>query len=256
MALTNFIVARPKMTAAAEPSVSVIVPARNEAGNVHDLLPRIPVMGRGTEVVFVEGHSRDNTLAMLREEVAAHPDVPAMVLTQTGEGKGDAVRLGFERATGDILMILDADLTVSPDDLPRFYEAIRNGSGEFVNGVRLVYPMADDAMQLANLLANKVFGWLFSWILGQPIRDTLCGTKVLWRRDYERIAANRARVGLHDPFGDFDLLFGAAAINLRLIEMPVRYGDRRYGKTNVRRWAHGWLLLKMSIAGARRLKFV
>jgi glycosyltransferase involved in cell wall biosynthesis len=170
-------------------------------------------------------------------------------------GKGDAVRLGFIQAGGDILMILDADLTVPPEDLPRFYEVLRSGKGEFVNGVRLVYPMEKEAMRFANLLGNKFFSLAFSWLLGQPIKDTLCGTKVLWKADYELIAANRSYFGDFDPFGDFDLLFGAAKLNLKIVDLPIRYRERTYGNTNIQRWQHGWLLLKMVLFAAGRIKF-
>jgi glycosyltransferase involved in cell wall biosynthesis len=166
------------------------------------------------------------------------------------------VRTGFDAATGDILMILDADITVPPEDLPRFYEVLVSGKGEFANGVRLVYPMDDDAMRFANLIGNKFFSYAFSWLLGQPIRDTLCGTKVLWAKDYQRIAANRAYFGDFDPFGDFDLLFGAAKLNLKILEVPIRYRARRYGETNINRWSHGFLLLRMVVFAARRIKFV
>jgi hypothetical protein len=171
-------------------------------------------------------------------------------------GKGDAVRLGFEKATGDVLMILDADLTVPPEDLPRFYDALVSGKGEFINGVRLVYPMEDEAMRFANLLGNKFFSYAFSWLLGQPIKDTLCGTKVLWKRDYERIAANRAYFGDFDPFGDFDLLLGAARQSMKIVDIPIRYRQRTYGTTNIQRWRHGLLLLRMVVFAARRIKFV
>src|SRR6185503_166522 len=173
-----------------------------------------------------------------------------------GKGKGDAVRLGFEVAKGDILMILDADLTVAPRDLPRFFEAISAGKGEFINGVRLVYPMEEEAMRFFNLLGNKFFSWAFSWLLGQPIKDTLCGTKVIWRRDYMRVAANRSYFGDFDPFGDFDLLFGAAKLNLKILEVPIRYAARTYGETNIQRWRHGVLLLRMVLFAARRIKFI
>ncbi len=259
LALTNFIVARlqPEPDAGTKlPSVSVIVPARNEAGNVPDIFARTPHMGKWTELVFVEGHSRDNTYAVIEAEIAAHPERCCQLIRQTGAGKGDAVRLGFARATGEVLMILDADLTVPPEDLPRFYEVLRSGKGEFINGVRLVYPMEKQAMRFLNLLGNKFFSLAFSWLLGQSIKDTLCGTKVLWKRDYEAIAANRAYFGDFDPFGDFDLIFGAVKLNLRITDLPIRYRERTYGTTNIQRWKHGWLLLKMVMFAARRLKFV
>jgi ubiquinone/menaquinone biosynthesis C-methylase UbiE len=261
LALTNFIIARPKpdrpdVGDVGGPSVTVVVPARNEAGNVPAILERIPKMGSRTEVVFVEGNSTDDTFAVLERELSKFNRLPWALLKQDGKGKGNAVRKGFEAARGDIVMILDADLTVPPEDLPRFYEALRSGTGEFVNGVRLVYPMEERAMRFLNLVGNKFFSLAFSWLLGQRIKDTLCGTKALWREDYLRIAANRSYFGDFDPFGDFDLIFGAAKLNLKVVDMPVRYRERVYGETNIHRWKHGWLLLRMVAFGARRLKFV
>jgi SAM-dependent methyltransferase len=258
-ALTHVLVARPVRrgpSPSPAPRVSVIIPARNESGNIANIMARVPEMGAGTELIFVEGHSKDDTRAAIAAAMAAHPERRAALYVQEGTGKGDAVRLGFARSTGDVLMILDADLTVAPEDLPRFYDALQEGVGEFVNGVRLVYPMQDRAMRLMNLLGNKFFSLMFSWLLGQPIKDTLCGTKVLWRADYAVIEANRGIFGGFDPFGDFDLLFGAAATSRRIVEVPVRYRERTYGETNIRRWSDGWLLLKMALIAARRLKWV
>jgi glycosyltransferase involved in cell wall biosynthesis len=255
--LANMVVARPALAVRkAYPRVSVIVPARNEKGNIEEIFRRVPEMGGGTELIFVEGHSRDDTYGAIQRAIAAHPERMCKAFQQTGKGKGDAVRLGFQEATGDILMILDADLTVRPEDLPRFVDALESGVGEFINGVRLVYPMQDEAMRFFNLLGNKFFSMAFSWLLGQPVKDTLCGTKVLWREDYEQIARNRAYFGDFDPFGDFDLLFGAAKLGLKIVDMPVRYQARTYGTTNIDRWRHGWLLLRMVAFAARRIKFV
>jgi SAM-dependent methyltransferase len=258
-ALTHFVVARPAPgpdLRHSEPLVSVIVPARNEAGNVADIFDRTPEMGRGTELVFVEGHSTDDTYATIEREIARRPDRRCQLLRQTGKGKGDAVRVGFAQASGDVLMILDADLTVAPEDLPRFLNALCSGKGEFINGVRLVYPMQKQAMRFLNLVGNKFFSLAFSWLLGQSIKDTLCGTKVLWSADYRRIAEQRAYFGDFDPFGDFDLLFGAAKLNLKIVDLPIRYRERTYGTTNIQRWRHGWLLLQMVLFAARRIKFV
>ena len=260
-ALTNFTIARLVKRdlpphAHPRPRVSVIVPARNEAGNIEKILERTPQLGRETELIFVEGHSRDRTYETLQEALARKPHHLYKLFRQTGEGKGDAVRLGFASASGDILMILDADMTVAPEDLSRFYAAIESGRGEFINGVRLVYPMENQSMRFFNIVGNKFFSLVFSWLMGQPIKDTLCGTKVLWRKHYERIAENRRYFGDFDPFGDFDLLFGAAKLNLKIVEMPVRYRARRYGRTNIDRWRHGALLFKMVVFAARKLKFI
>lgn len=257
LALTHMIVARPRIKPPVDDaSVSVIVPVRNEAGTIRDILVRVPMMGRVTEIIFVEGHSEDDTYETIRQAIADHGERPCILFRQDGVGKGDAVRLGFSRARGDILMILDGDLTVPPEDLERFYRILVTGMAEFANGVRLVYPMEKEAMRFVNLVGNKFFSLTFRWLLGQAVKDTLCGTKALWRCDYERIAAGRSYFGEFDPFGDFDLLFGAARLNLKIRDIPVRYRDRTYGSTNIKRWRHGWLLIRMVWFALRRLKFV
>jgi SAM-dependent methyltransferase len=261
LALTNFVIARPLNIASRnlsneKPSVSVIIPARNEAGNIENILKRIPSFGGDMELVFVEGHSSDKTYETIEQTMRQFPDRKCKLLRQPGRGKGDAVRLGFAKAEGDILMILDADMTVPPEDLLRFAQALASGKGEFINGVRLVYPLENQSMRFFNMVGNKFFSLVFSWLLGQPIKDTLCGTKVLWKRDYAKIAKNRYYFGNFDPFGDFDLLFGAAKLNLKIVELPIRYRSRSYGDTNIDRWRHGWLLLKMVLFAARRMKFI
>lgn len=260
-ALTNMVVARPEPLSndsgnCDSSSVSVIIPARNEAGNIEAIIKRIPHLGKETEILFVEGHSNDGTYEIAESMIKKYPDRNIKVYRQKEKGKGDAVRLGFEKAGCDILMILDADMTVPPEILPRFYETIISGKGEFINGVRLVYPMEDEAMRFLNIAGNKFFSLAFSWLLGQPVKDTLCGTKVLFRKDYELISKNRGYFGNFDPFGDFDLLFGAAKLNLKIAELPLRYRSRTYGETNIDRLRHGWLLLKMVFFAARRIKFI
>ena len=256
LALSSFVIARPIPQPKNASSVSVVIAARNEAGNIKAIFERVPKMGSSTEIVFVEGHSRDNTYETIADEIPLHPSTPSLLFRQPGIGKADAIRLGFEKATGDILMILDADLTVPPEDLPRFYDAIVSGKGDFINGVRLVYPMEKEAMRTLNFIGNKFFSMAFSWLLGQPIKDTLCGTKVMWRKEYEEIAANRSYFGDFDPFGDFDLIFGAAKLNQKIIDLPIRYRERTYGTTNISRWKHGLLLFRMVAFAARRIKFV
>ncbi len=256
LCLTNIQVARVPREAADSPSVSIIIPARNEAGNIPAALARIPDFAPKIEYIFIEGHSTDDTWAEIEALKAAHPEKNIQIARQTGRGKGDAVRLGFSMASGDLLMILDADLTMPPEELPKFYQAVAAGRCEFANGCRLVYPMEDGAMQFLNLCANKLFGILFSWMLGQKLKDTLCGTKVLTRKNYEAIAQNRSYFGEFDPFGDFDLLFGADKLNLKIRDIPVRYRERTYGETNISRFRHGILLFRMVAFAARKLKFV
>ncbi len=265
LALTVFVVARPQPWRTASsvvglpakpPTVSVVVPARNEAGNIEAAVQRTPTLGGGTELIFIEGHSRDDTWAEIQRVAAAYPERAIKALRQRGKGKGNAVREAFDLASGDILMILDADLTMPPEELPKYYRALASGHAEFANGVRLVYPMEEHAMQFLNLCANKFFGVAFTWLLGQTVKDTLCGTKALYRRDYEKIAANRAYFGDFDPFGDFDLIFGADKLNLKIADIPIHYRERTYGTTNIQRWRHGLLLLRMMAFAAKKLKFV
>lgn len=238
------------------PSTSVVIPCRNEAGHIAALVERLPDLGPGSEFLFVEGNSKDDTEQAIRDAIARNPERPLRLLKQTGHGKGDAVRLGFDQANGDILVILDSDMGVSPEDVPKFVSALVRGKGEMINGSRLVYPIEGQAMRFLNLVANKLFAVLFSWILEQQVRDTLCGTKALYREDYRRIAANRSYFGEFDPFGDFDLLFGAARLNFKIVDVAVRYHERRYGETNISRFRHGLLLARMSLFAARKLKFV
>jgi hypothetical protein len=257
LCLENVIVLRPLglQPGLHNPSVSVVIPARNEAGNIENAVNRIPSMGKRTEIIFVEGHSTDETWNEILRVQAEHPEMGIKALRQPGRGKSDAVRYGFNEAEGDILMILDADLTVSPEALPKFHQAIVQNKGEFINGCRLVYPLERGSMQFLNMVANKCFGWLFTWLIGQRYRDTLCGTKVFWTTDYRRISAGRSFFGDSDPFGDFDLIFGAAKLGLKTVEIPIRYRERVYGRTNISRFLHGLLLLRMSLVAAWKLKF-
>jgi SAM-dependent methyltransferase len=256
LGLTNTIVARPFAQRDPALTCSVVIPARNESGNIQNAIDRLPRLGRQTEVIFVEGHSTDNTWATIQQVVAqGHPHFTLKAFQQTGRGKADAVRLGFEQATGDVLMILDADLTVQPEDLPHFFEVIASGRGEFVNGSRLVYPRSGEAMPWLNNLANKFFSLAFSFLLGQTLKDTLCGTKVIRRTDYDNLVAGRTYFGDFDPFGDFDLLFGATKLGLHLVDVPVRYQPRMYGESNIAHFKEGLVLLKMCLYASRKIKF-
>lgn len=257
LSLRNYLVARPiRQIVLDQPSATVVIPCRNEKGNIENAVRRLPRFCKDIEVLYVEGHSRDGTLEEIQRIIPLYPGLDIKVLVQDGKGKGDAVRKGFANARGDILIILDADLTVPPEDISKFYEAIAKGKGEFINGSRLVYPMQDQAMRFLNFLANRTFSWLFSWLLNQRYTDTLCGTKVLSKKNYEIIYANRSYFGDFDPFGDFDLIFGAAKMNLRVVEVPIRYAAREYGETQISRFRHGWLLLKMVVFAYQKLKII
>lgn len=252
----SVVLARPTgPPAVAAPSCSVIIPCRNERGTIEALVSRIPDMGSETEIIFIDGHSPDGTAEEIERVIAAMPHRRIRLIRQTSAGKRDAVREGFAEATGEIFMILDADMTVSPEELLKFYRALVDGHGELIYGVRLAYPMDGKAMQRLNVIANKGFAMLFSYLLEQPCGDTMCGMRALWRSDYARIRANQHFFGEIDPFGDFDLLFGAARLNLQTTGIPVRYTERMYGRTNIRRFVHGWQLLQMCCTALRPLKF-
>jgi len=262
LGLNQFVFARPIPQTCTEEelnkkySTSVIIPARNESGNIEQAILRMPKFGKHTEVIFVEGNSTDDTWERIQEIQHKYKDTHDIkIMQQEGKGKGDAVRKGYSAASGDILMILDADLTVPPEDLPKFYNAIGSGKGEFINGVRLVYPMEKNAMRPLNTVGNHFFSKFFSYILERPIKDTLCGTKVMFKSDYLKLAANRKFFGEFDPFGDFDLLFGAYKLNLKIIDLPIRYRERKYGDTNISRFKHGVILLRMATFAMIKIKF-
>lgn len=259
--INHFSFAQPRLSYAAADvkdkfSTTVVIPARNESGNIENAILRMPDFGKHIEIIFVEGNSTDDTWETIRKIQDKYKDRYDIKITQQdGKGKGDAVRKGYAMATGDILMILDADLTVPPEDLPKFYNALATGKGGFINGSRLVYAMDKNAMRFLNMLGNKFFSWAFSWLLEQPFRDTLCGTKVMFRTDYIKLISNRKFFGEFDPFGDFDLIFGAYKLNLKIVEVPIRYKERTYGDTNISRFKHGLILLRMCAFASRKIKF-
>jgi len=254
--LYSFIIAK-RQIEREEYSVSVIIPARNEKGNIEEAVRRCPKMGQGTEIIFVEGNSTDDTYDEIKRVYEKYKDTTDIkYIKQDGKGKGDAVRKGFSIAKGDIFMILDADLTVRPEDLPKFYDAISRGKGEYINGTRLVYPLEKESMRFLNILGNKFFSMVFSWLLDQRLKDTLCGTKVISKKNWQKILENRSYFGDFDPFGDFDLIFGSAKLNLKIAEVPIRYQARSYGETNISRFRHGFLLLKMVIFAMNKIKFI
>lgn len=255
LCLRNYAIARPRPASdLGEISATIVVPCRNECGNIEAAVQRTPMVAARQEIIFVEGGSSDGTWEEIQRVIAAYPQHDIKCFKQSGKGKGDAVRKGFVEAKGDVLMILDADLTMPPEDLPKFYDALKTTKGEFINGSRLIYPMEKQAMRFLNLLANYIFAILFTFLLNQRYTDTLCGTKALLRRHYDEIACNRDYFGEFDPFGDFDLIFGASKLNLKTAEVPIRYAAREYGETQISRFRHGLLLLRMVVFAFRKLK--
>ena len=258
LCLRTYIVGRPvRQFPDRKFSASILIPCRNEKGNIENAILRMPKFGTSQEILFVEGNSSDGTYEECERVRDAYKDQwDIKVLKQEGKGKGDAVRKGFAAATGDVLMILDADLTMPPEALPKYHAVIETGKAEFVNGTRLIYPMENEAMRPLNFIANRCFAYLFSYLVNTRLTDTLCGTKVLMRKDYEVLARERAYFGNFDPFGDFDLIFGAAKQNLKIIETPIHYKARTFGETQISRFRDGWLLLKMVWFAYRKLKAI
>jgi len=248
LCLTEFLVARPAAAATGDYSVSVVVPCYNEAGNIEECVRRVPAMGTHTEVIVVDDGSRDGTAELVKPEL--NPAVEVRCLSyQPNRGKLNAVTVGFEAAQGDILMILDADMTVPPEDLPYFYGPLREGLADFINGTRLIYPMATGSMKFQNFMGNKLFGVLVSWLTGIHLSDTLCGTKAFFREDYRHFQMG------YDPWGDFDYLFGAAQRTCKVLEVPIHYQERRAGQSKMKALRHTWALFKACWSGFWRVKY-
>ncbi|MBS3064025.1 MAG: glycosyltransferase family 2 protein [DPANN group archaeon] len=254
-ALTKYVVARVRPNKTKSVSVSVIIPARDERDNIELAVQRMPKLGKHTEIIFAEGNSKDGTREEIQRVIKKYKRKDIKLLVQSGKGKWNAVSEAFDIAKNDLLIICDADLTTPPEDLTKFYDVYSEGIGEFVNGTRLVYQMEKQAMPFKNLIVNKFFSIVFSWILNQKLTDTLCGTKVISKDNYNRMK----EMNIFDPtdkFGDFNLIFGAAKLNLKFIEIPVRYKERGYGETKISSFGSGWTLLKSSIRGMKKVKFV
>jgi glycosyltransferase involved in cell wall biosynthesis len=254
--MMQVLVARPIVVAKLEGefSVSVIVPCRNESGNIESAVERIPAMGRHTEIVFCDDQSTDGTADEVRRMQLLHPGKDIRLVNGPGICKAENVWAGFRVARGDVLMILDADLTVMPEELPVFFRSLVQRNGGFVNGSRLVYPMPDLAMKFANILGNKFFGLLFSFLLDQRIKDTLCGTKALWSKDWRRLEPLLGSWGIKDLWGDYELLFGASKLHLEIVEVPVHYQERIHGVTKMTRViANGTRMLGICLHAWMRL---
>ena len=256
LCMMQVMVARPMGPAAnaGEVNVSVVVPCRNEKGNIQPAVERIPEMGRETEIIFCDDKSTDGTADEVRRMQKEYPWKNIRLVNGPGIGKAENVWTGFRAATSDIVMILDADLSVMPEELPLFFKALVEGRGDVVNGSRLVYPMQKRAMKFANMIGNKLFGLAFSFLLDQRIKDTLCGTKGLWREDWVRLERNLGSWGIKDVWGDYELLFGASRLQLEIIEIPVHYQERIHGVTKMTKvFANGWRMLGICWHAWRRL---
>ena len=230
-------------------SASVIIPCKNERGNIVSAIKRLPRFTDDIEVIFVEGNSSDGTWEEIKKVIKSNSrrdkKFKIKAYKQPSKGKADAVFYAFDKAVNDILIILDGDLTVAPESLNKFWNKISTGEAEYINGSRLIYPMDNNAMRFLNYIANKIFSILFTWLLGQRFTDTLCGTKVISKKNYLRAKKKNKDLGNFDPFGDFFLIFGSSRSCLKIKEVPIRYKARVYGETQISRFSHGVLLIKM-----------
>ncbi len=241
-------------------SASIIIPCKNEQGNIEAAIKRLPRFSKNLEVIFIEGNSSDKTwekIQLVKKKYnKKKSDLSIKSYKQKGKGKADAVFYGFEKSSNEVLFILDADLTMPPEELPKFWNKIILGEAEYVNGTRLIYPMDNDAMRFLNYIANKMFSILFSWILSQRYTDTLCGTKVLTKENYEKIKLKNSDLGNFDPFGDFFIIFGSSRLCLKMCEIPIRYKARSYGETQISRFSHGFMLIKMVVFAFFKIKAI
>lgn len=255
--MATVVVLRPIKASKTKPSISIVIPARNEAGNIENGLKQLPDMdGVKVEIIFVEGNSSDNTWDEIQRviKLKEYQHLSPVAFKQPGKGKKDAVMVGFNNAKCDLVTILDADLTMPPEALPRFYEAYQSGMGDMVNGNRQMYPMEDEAMRFLNRLGNLFFAKALSRVLDISIGDSLCGTKLISREDHFRYLRWLEDFGDFDPFGDFQLLFPSAELCLGTVDVPIVYKARTYGSTNINRFRDGWILLKMTFQGFIKIK--
>ncbi len=225
-------------------SKSIIIPAKNEEKNLKPLLNQIPELEEDHEIILAIGDSEDKTYEVAKEikEARCWP-FEVKVIKQTGKGKANAVWEAVEEASKEVIIILDADISVNPETIVQFNSVIDTGKASFVNGTRLIYGMESGAMRIVNNLGNRIFQYIVSIIIGQKITDSLCGTKVFFRKDFNKIKLWKELVQMKDPFGDFDMIFTAGYFGLKILEIPVRYQARVYGVTQIKRFRDGYKLI-------------
>ncbi len=240
-----------------QPSLSVIVPAKNEAGNIDRLFEQLPDMGDvSTELVLVEGGSSDGTWERIQATVNDYRGpYKIQTLRQSRAGKANAVYEAVAAAKHQLILILDADLTVPPADVPRFYQAYQQSRGDLVNGDRMSLPMEPGAMRFLNRLGNRFFSKWLTHMIRARMPDTLCGTKLLPKQDFERVLRWCDDFDLQDPFGDFSLLMAAGDLGLGITNVEIKYRARVHGITQIHRFRDGLKLMRMCLQ-ARRARFV
>lgn len=221
---------------------SIIIPAKNEEGNLKKLVDRIPKT-LNTELIFSIGESKDKTLEIALEIQQNNKDFNIKVFEQSKNGKANAVWEAVEKSNGEIIAILDSDISVDPEELVNFYEIIENNYADFVNGTRLIYEMEKGSMRFINRFGNRMFQYLIGKIINEPITDSLCGTKVFKKSLLKNIFWWQKTYKLNDPFGDFDLLFSASYSGAKILEYPIHYRARTYGNTQISRFRDGYKLI-------------
>jgi hypothetical protein len=251
--LDQFIIARPlpilSEKADIPQSVTICLTVRNERGNIEPIVKKLPLLCDRQEILFVEGHSTDGTREEIERVIATNPEKNIRVIGQPGKGQGDAIRVGFKEAQGEVIILYEGDGTSDPRDLYYVWEAMQSKRFEFIEGSRLVYPFHTKAMPWTNKIGNMIFAKWFSFFLGQRVTDVLSGIKAILKKDYELLYTQWGFLGVPDPFGDFELLYGAARMGLKFGEIPIHYYPRPYGTPKTRVLFHGLRLLAMAIRG-------
>tara|TARA_B110000977_G_scaffold125183_1_gene160299 strand:+ start:1495 stop:2904 length:1410 start_codon:yes stop_codon:yes gene_type:complete len=213
--------------------ISFIIPCKNEGGNIKFFYEKIINSTINAEFLFGNDNSSDNTLDEIKKLQQAIPNKEIKIYDGPGVCKSENVYKGINLASGEIILIYDADLTVSFDDLVNSINLLLKTDADFINCTRMIMPQQKNAMKFLNFYGNLFFAFLFSILFKQKITDTLCGTKIFFKKDWEQIKKYNNTWGAKDLWGDFDLLLGAYKNNLKIVENPISYTDRKEDETKM-----------------------
>ena len=242
LGIKTYIIFRPAIITNSKNSKSIIIPAKNEEGNLVELVSRIPKF-ENTEIIFSYGKSKDNTLKVMKQITQSNKLFKFKLVKQTKNGKANAVWEALNVVENDLIAILDADISVDPETLSDFFDIIEKNNADFVNGTRLIYDMEKNSMRFLNRIGNRFFQFFISKIIKEALTDSLCGTKVFKKSYLNDLYFWQNIFGKKDPFGDFDLIFAAAYSGQKIVEMPIVYRERKYGTTQIARFKDGFKLL-------------
>ncbi len=218
------------ITPTTAPKISVVIPTLNEAENLPHVLPRIPESVH--EVLIVDGHSTDNTVGTARK---LRPGV--RILQQTGRGKGDALRCGFQAATGDIVVMLDADGSTDPAEIPVFVRALTNGA-DFAKGSRFMAGGGTTDMEFYRRFGNWVFVVLVRILFGARYSDLCYGYNAFWVHVLPSIKLDCDGFEIETKMNVQVLREG-----FRVVEVPSFEAPRVNGESRLRTFPDGWRVL-------------